>query len=226
MSLAIFDLDNTLIAGDSDHSWGEFLVEQGIVDAESFKQANDEFYEDYRLGQLNIDRYLSFALAPLATLSANQINKLHARFMREKIAPLMLPKAAALIHQHRQAGDDLLVITATNRVVTAPIVKTLGINNLIASEAEKIDGRYTGKPTGIPSYADGKVRRLKEWLSETGHNMDRAYFYSDSHMDLPLLEFVHHPVAVDPSPQLADIATKRGWKQISLRDETPCLTAG
>lgn len=219
LSLAIFDLDNTLIAGDSDHAWGEFLVEQELVDAESFKQANDQFYEDYCRGELDIHAYLRFALTPLSRFSAEQLRELHAEFMQSKIDPIRLPKAEALIEKHRQNGDILLVITATNRFVTEPIVRAHNIDNLLASDGEMINGRYTGEPSGTPCFAEGKVLRLQQWLKSQDENVAKMdkYFYSDSRNDIPLLESVDHPVAVDPDATLRETAEARGWPVISLR---------
>lgn len=218
MTLAIFDLDNTLIAGDSDHLWGVFVCEQGLVDGEDFAQRNEAFYADYQRGELDIDAYLRFALAPLAGRPQDQLADWHAAFMREKIAPIMLPAAAELIASHRGRGDTLLIVTATNAFITRPIADALGIDNLLACEGEIVDGRYTGQPQGIPTYKEGKVRRLQEWLAQTGLSMDGAWFYSDSHNDLPLLERVDNPVAVDPDEILAARARSEGWPVISLRD--------
>lgn len=218
MTLAIFDLDNTLIAGDSDHLWGEFLVEQKHVDSELFKQQNDRFYRAYQDGTLNIHEYLAFALEPLTRFSPAQLERLHQQFMRHKIEPLMLKKAAQLIEQHRQQGHTLLIITATNRFVTGPIAARLGIDHLLASEPEVIDGTYTGKACGIPCFQDGKVQRLKQWLEQQKVTSDTAYFYSDSANDLPLLQQVSNPIAVDPDPRLRQFAQQHDWPIISLRD--------
>ncbi len=219
MSLTLFDLDNTLIAGDSDHAWGEFLIANKLVDADDFKRANDQFYEDYCEGRLDIRAYLRFALTPLSRFDAATLSTLHAQFMRDFIEPIMLPKAHALIESHRKKGDTLLVITATNRFVTAPIVAAYGIEHLLASDGEIVDGQYTGEPAGVPCFAEGKVVRLQQWLSEHDVPIEGAHFYSDSHNDVPLLEFVDHPVVVDPDPTLADIAQSKGWPRISLRGE-------
>lgn len=219
MSLAIFDLDNTLIAGDSDHAWGEFLVEQGIVDAKGFAEENDRFYQDYCNGKLDIQAYLRFALTPLKQFDTHALTNLHKRFMASKIDGIKLNKAVQLVQEHRDKGDVLLVITATNRFVTEPIVRWFGIDNLLASDAEIVDGRYTGEPIGVPCFAEGKVQRLKTWLAEQPadvQNMDR-YFYSDSRNDLPLLNIVDHPIAVDPDPVLEVTAKQKGWDVISLR---------
>ena len=217
MRLAIFDLDNTLIAGDSDHGWGEFLVQKGCVDAEAFKSANDRFYEQYKAGTLNIQEYLEFSLKPLTEQSPENLVKLHNEFMHQVIEPMLLPKAEALLKQHRDQGDYLLIITATNGFVTRPIAQRLGVDDIITTDPEIIDGVYTGKFIGIPSFQDGKVKRLAEWLADKKLTFDDAYFYSDSINDLPLLEQVPNPVAVDADARLTQIATDRNWLQMSLR---------
>jgi HAD superfamily hydrolase (TIGR01490 family) len=217
MALAIFDLDNTLIAGDSDHGWGEFLVANDKVDANHYQRMNDQFYVDYEAGCLDILAYLEFSLAPLAATSMEELAVLHLKFMQQIISPLRLPKAEALIEQHRQAGDRLLVITSTNRFIVEPICQALGIDELLATDPEIIDGRYTGKIVGTPTYQEGKVERLKLWLSENNETLAGSYFYSDSINDLPLLLEVERPVAVDPDDALSAEATSRGWDIISLR---------
>ncbi|WP_439102702.1 HAD family hydrolase [Congregibacter sp.] len=218
MTLAIFDLDNTLIAGDSDHLWGEFLCTEGLVDAQSFRAGNEKFYADYQRGELDIDAYLAFALAPLAGRSLDTLKKLQAKFIGECISPIMLPAATALIEKHRHRGDRLLIITATNEFVTTPIARELGIDELLGCAVEIEDGLLTGRPTGTLTYRDGKVKRLKEWLIQEDETLEGAWFYSDSHNDLPLLEVIENPVVVDPDPSLAAIAAERDWPQISLRD--------
>ncbi|MDB4076509.1 HAD-IB family hydrolase [Porticoccaceae bacterium] len=217
MALAIFDLDNTLIAGDSDHGWGEFLVANDKVDANHYQKMNDQFYADYEAGCLDILAYLEFSLAPLAATSMEELAALHLRFMQQIISPLRLPKAEALIEQHRQAGDRLLVITSTNHFIVEPICQALGIDELLATDPEIIDGRYTGKIVGTPTYQEGKVERLKLWLSENNESLAGSYFYSDSINDLPLLLEVDKPVAVDPDDALSAEAASRGWDIISLR---------
>lgn len=217
MTLAIFDLDNTLLGGDSDHRWGEFLVQKGLVDAEEYRRQNDLFYQDYQNAVLDMQTYLDFSLAPLARHTMEELTALHQEFMAEHIEPLMLPKAEALLQQHREQGHTLLIITATNSFVTLPIAKRLGIEHILASDAEIIDGRYTGKCMGTPCFQDGKVTRLREWMKEQQISLAGSYFYSDSINDLPLLEEVDHPVAVDPDPRLHAVATERGWRIISLR---------
>ncbi|MDN3524302.1 HAD family hydrolase [Halomonas sabkhae] len=218
MSLAIFDLDKTLLAIDSDHAWGEFLLEQGAVDPVAYRQANDRFMADYEAGTLDMRAFLEVALKPLADNSPEQLAAWHQQFMASKIEPAILERGEELVARHRSRGDTLLIITATNRFITQPIADRLGIDELIAVEPEMVDGHYTGRVTGTPSYQEGKVTRLMEWLEDRDDTLDGAWFYSDSHNDLPLLETVDHPVAVDPDPTLRDIATQRDWRIISLRD--------
>lgn len=217
MALAIFDLDNTLIGGDSDYLWGQFVCEKGLVDADDFASRNEQFYADYKAGTLDIVAYLQFALGPLKGHSTQTLQAWHRQFMEEKIAPIMLPKAQRLIADHRNGGDELLIITATNEFITRPIATALGIDELIAAEAEIVDGCYTGEPAGTPSYKEGKITRLQQWLAGRETSMKGAYFYSDSHNDLPLLELVDNPVAVDPDPTLHAHAQNTGWPVISLR---------
>lgn len=219
MNLAIFDLDNTLLAGDSDHAWGQFLVNNGLVDGNAYQQANDYFYQQYQQGGLNIDEFLSFALQPLTRHSKQQLDQWHQQFMRESIAPMRLPKAEALLQHHRNKGDYLLIITATNQFVTGPIAASLGVDHILATIPEFIDGVYTGKVTGTPCFKEGKVERLSRWLDETGFGLEGSYFYSDSHNDLPLLELVDNPVAVDPDLTLAEHAKQKNWPIISLRGD-------
>ncbi len=218
MTLAIFDLDNTLIGGDSDHLWGQFVCEEGLVDAGDFAERNEQFYADYQAGNLDIMAYLRFALGPLAGRPAQELAALHAKFMATRIEPILLPAADALIDDHRRRGHHLLIVTATNRFITEPIARHLGIEDLIACEGEQVDGVYTGEPSGIPSYHAGKVTRLLDWLDCSGETLDDAWFYSDSHNDLPLLELVDNPVAVDPDDKLRAKAEAAGWPVISLRE--------
>ena len=218
MTLAIFDLDGTLLNGDSDYTWGQFLVEKGLVDSQEYKQANDKFFEEYQAGTLDIHEYLAFSLKPLTKFSREELTKLHNTFMQEKVQPMMQEKANALIKHHKDQGHFLLMITATNQFVTGPIGDALGMDHIIAPVPEIIDDHYTGKIVGVPSFQDGKVTRLNDWLAETGHTMEGSYFYSDSRNDLPLLELVSHPIAVDADETLTKIAQDRGWQHISLRD--------
>lgn len=219
MRLAMFDLDNTLLRGDSDHAWGEFLVEKALVDPVLYKAANDRFFSQYKDGTLDIHEFLSFTLKPLATFSPSQLHALHAEFMQTKIMDMILPKAVALIERHRANGDQLMIITATNRFVTAPIAAHFNINTLLASEPEVVDGHYTGKLAGVPCYRAGKIENLNEWLTKNPNfNLDDSYFYSDSHNDIPLLSLATHPVAVDPDEILTIHAKNNAWNIISLRD--------
>ncbi|WP_454254173.1 histidinol-phosphatase [Pseudomonas sp. Marseille-Q8238] len=217
MRLALFDLDNTLIAGDSDHSWGEYLCQRGILDAAEYQARNDAFYDDYLAGTLDVRAYQNFTQAILGRNSLEQLAEWHGDFMRDCIEPMILSKAEALLEKHRAAGDRLVIITATNRFVTAPIAARLGVETLLATECGMQDGLYTGQITGIPCFQEGKVTRIEHWLEETGLSLDGSYFYSDSRNDLPLLERVDNPVAVDPDDTLRAIAEQRGWPVISLR---------
>ena len=218
MALAIFDLDNTLIAGDSDHSWGEFLVAEQRVDAQHFQKTNDQFYADYVAGSLDIFAYLEFSLRPLAEMPMTELRELHNKFMQQVIAPMQLPKAKELLQKHRDAGDRLLIITATNRFVIEPICHSLGVTEFLSADPEIVDGRYTGKVVGTPTYQQGKVTRLKEWMKEQSETLEDSWFYSDSANDLPLLLEVDNPVAVDPCDRLREKAEDKQWPIISLRD--------
>ena len=218
MTLAIFDLDGTLLNGDSDYTWGQFLVEKGLVDTQVYKEANDKFFKQYQSGTLDIYEYLAFSLAPLTQFSKAELAALHQTFMQEKIQPMMQKKASELLKHHKDQGHFLLMITATNQFVTGPIGEALGMDHIIAPVPEIVNDHYTGKVVGIPSFQAGKVTRLNDWLAETGHSMEGSYFYSDSRNDLPLLELVAHPVAVDADETLTNIAQERGWPHISLRD--------
>lgn len=219
MKLAIFDLDNTLLGGDSDYLWGRFLVEQGLVDGDWHARENERFYQEYKAGTLDIFEYQRFALGPVAGRTPEEIGQWHQRFMAEKIAPIMLPAAQELLARHRRAGNYLLIITATSRLVTSPIAEAFGVDHMLATEPELAAGRYTGNMTGVPCFQGGKVKRLEDWLASSGFNLAGASFYSDSHNDLPLLERVDHPVAVDPDDTLLDHARARGWPVISLRGQ-------
>lgn len=218
MSLAIFDLDNTLIADDSDYLWGQFLVDRGIVDKDQYEAANARFYDDYKKGCLNIVEFLSFSLRPLAEHDTQQLYAWREQFVSEIIKPLLLEPARQLISKHKDRGDTLLVITATNRFVTEPIVKLYGIDHLLATSPEFVNGRYTGHFIGEPCFQEGKVKLLQQWLSKSTETMEDSWFYSDSHNDLPLLTLVDHPVAVDPDEKLIHFAKEAGWPVISLRN--------
>ncbi len=218
MTLALFDLDNTLLAGDSDHLWGDFLVAEGVVDATHYKTTNYAFYHDYVSGRLDIHAYLRFSLHVLTQHPKDKLHQWREQFVREQIDPIILPRGRELLREHRDQDHTLMIITATNDFVTSPIAKRLDVEHLLATRVEMHHGHYTGDIKGIPCYRDGKVERLHQWLQETGERLDQAWFYSDSHNDLPLLERVGHPVAVDPDPTLAREARERGWPVISLRE--------
>lgn len=218
MALAIFDLDNTLLGGDSDHAWGEFVAEQGHVEGDDFRLKNDLFLQQYERGELDIHAYQLFVFALLKDQPPEILRKWHKQFMTVKIAPMRLPKAQQLLDKHRSQGDYLLIITATIRFITEPIARQLGVDDILASEGEMIDGRYTGNPKGIPCFQDGKVKRLQQWLQDNNQNLEGSYFYSDSHNDLPLMSVVDHAVAVDPDETLEKHAIANNWPVMSLRD--------
>ena len=217
MTLAIFDLDNTLLAGDSDHAWGEFLVRRGLVDGDHYRAENDRFYADYCRGQLDIIAYSEFVFAVLVRETPATLAAWHREFMAEQVAAMILPKGRDLLQAHREQGHRLVIITATNSFITGPIAAELGVADLIATDPEVVDGRYTGKVRGTPCYQHGKITRLQQWLAETGESAEGAWFYSDSRNDIPLLEYVTHPVAVDPDEALRAHAASNGWAVLSLR---------
>ena len=218
MSLAIFDLDNTLIGGDSDYLWGEFLCDEGIIsDRQSFEKKNAYFYQQYELGSLDIYAWAEFSFEILSHYSINELEAFHLKFMAQKIEPIFLKKAQNCINSHKGNGDTVVVITASNTFVTTPIVKRFGINHLIATEPEIVSGRYTGKVSGIPCFKSGKIENLMPWLERNGESLKDSTFYSDSHNDLPLLELVDNPVAVNADKILTQIAEKKGWKVLNWR---------
>jgi len=217
VSLAIFDLDNTLISDDSDYLWGQFLVDQGIVDKDQYEEANAKFYDDYKQGTLDIVEFLHFSLAPLAKNDPQQLYKWRSQFIEEIIKPIQLKPAIKLVNKHRFKGDTVMVITATNRFVTEPIVKLFGIDILLATTPEFIDGRYTGKFEGTPCFQEGKVTLLNQWLEDSNETMENSSFYSDSFNDLALLKLVDNPVAVDPDDKLRAHAVEKNWPCMSLR---------
>lgn len=217
MALAIFDLDNTLLAGDSDHSWGEYLVEQGLVDSVIYKEANERFYQQYLQGTLDIFEFCRFVFKPLKNNSYQRLLELRTDYLEQKIKPMIAPGAAKLIEKHKKAGDRLLIITATNSFITKPIGELLGIHELLGTDPE-FDGKaFTGELKGTPCFQNGKVERLQFWLQENQQSLEGSYFYSDSHNDLPLLNEVDNPVAVDPDNELRLTAQDNGWSIISLR---------
>jgi|TARA_B110000967_G_scaffold26568_1_gene24295 HAD superfamily hydrolase (TIGR01490 family) len=215
--LALFDLDNTLLAGDSDHGWGQFMVSQGVVDGADYSAKNDAFYQDYVAGTLDMNAYAEFVLAPLTQYSATELSNIHQQFMTSIVIPMIAPKTQALLKQHRDAGDVLVIITATNDFITGPIADYLAIPHLIATPAECIDGRYTGKLSGSPCFKEGKIDKLNEWMTAKGYTIEGACFYSDSHNDIPLLAQVDEPIVVDPDAKLAAHALTKGWPVMSLR---------
>jgi HAD superfamily hydrolase (TIGR01490 family) len=215
--LALFDLDNTLLETDSDYEWAQFLIEEGVLDEAIYKERNQYFYDRYLDGTLDILEFLDFQLKPLVNVPRDQLDRWHADFMHRKIRPMIFPKAKALIESHADALTA--IVTATNRFITEPIAAELGVPNLLATDIEEIDGMFTGKPRGTPTFREGKIQRVNEWLAEMGHRLEdyESWFYSDSLNDLPLLERVDHAVAVDPDDRLRAEAQKRGWAIISLR---------
>lgn len=220
MRLALFDLDNTLLAGDSDYEWGQFLVDRGVLERDSYEAQNRAYFDQYVAGTLDIHEYLGFALRPLAQHSPQDLARWHAEFMRSRILPMVSAAARALVRRHLAQGDLCAVITATNSFVTRPIAREFGVPHLLATEPESREGRFTGRVAGIPCFREGKVRRLDEWLSGQGRalgDFPESWFYSDSHNDLPLLERVTRPVAVDPDESLLRTARERNWEVISLR---------
>lgn len=220
MKLALFDLDNTLLSGDSDYEWGRFLAARGAIDGADYEAKNLEYYRRYQAGSLDIHEFLAFALAPLAAHPRWQLDAWHREFMRERIEPMIGAAARALVERHRSGGELCALVTATNSFVTAPIARAFGIEHLIATEPETLDGCYTGRVAGTPCFREGKIERVQGWLGGLGHRLegfDASTFYSDSLNDLPLLERVTHPVAVDPDLRLGAEAARRGWPTISLR---------
>lgn len=219
-NLAIFDLDNTLLAGDSDYNWSLFLIEEGLIDAQAHHDKNEQFYEDYKNGCLDIYAFLAFQLKPLSEHSKAFLDELHLKYMEKVIRPMMTEKAQDLVNQHKTNGDLCMIITATNSFVTKPIAAAYGIEHLIGTDPAFVDGRFTGEVDGLPSFQEGKVTRLNDWLAARGKQLDdfgSSYFYSDSHNDLPLMQLVTHPVAVDADETLTAHAKQHGWPCISLR---------
>ena len=218
MPLAIYDLDNTLIGGDSDYLWGEFLCDEGIIsDRESFQKMNDYFYHQYETGELNIFAWAEFSFKVLTDHSLDELNKLRKDFVDTKIKPILLEKAQSCINNHKEKGDTVLVITASNTFITKPIIEMYGIDHLLATEPEFISGRFTGKVSGIPCFQSGKIDNLMPWLEKNNEILIGSYFYSDSHNDLPLLELVDNPIAVNSDEILSSAAHKNGWPVLDWR---------
>jgi HAD superfamily hydrolase (TIGR01490 family) len=219
MNLALFDLDHTLLPLDSDYSWGEFTIRLGWVDPVHFKQRNDAFFAQYQAGQLDVHEYVRFATQAMRQRSPAEAQAAHAQFMDEVIRPHIKPAALDLIAQHRRQGDAIVIVTATNEFVTRPIAQALGVSELIAIALERdVQGRYTGEIVGTPSFRDGKVTRVAQWLAQQGLQWDQVHttFYSDSTNDLPLLEHVNEPVATNPGEGLRTVAQARGWRVLEL----------
>jgi len=220
VNLALFDLDNTLLTGDSDFEWAQFLIEQGVIDRELYEAKNQHFYEQYKAGTLDIHEFLDFQLMPLSRHARRVLDGWHEEFMRNKVRGMMGQPAQELVDHHRSAGDVCVIITATNSFVTRPIARAFGVEHLIATEPEQINGEFTGRVAGIPSFREGKITRLESWMDERGWRWESfgdTTFYSDSLNDLPLLGKVKNPVAVDPDATLRAHAEQHGWHIISLR---------
>lgn len=220
MNLALFDLDNTILAGDSDYNWSRFLIQEGYLDGAIHAEKNEKFYADYKAGTLDIYAFVEFQFKPLARNPRSILNQLLKKYVEEVIKPMITEKAYALVRKHREEGDLLIVITATNSFITKPIAALFGIENLIGTDPEEKEGEFTGKVSGLPSFKEGKVTRLEAWLENKNLSLadfKKSYFYSDSHNDLPLMKKVTHPVAVDSDDILTVYANSKGWPQISLR---------
>ena len=220
MNLALFDLDNTILAGDSDYNWSRFLIQEGYLDGAIHAEKNEKFYADYKAGTLDIFAFVEFQFKPLARNPRAVLNQLLKKYVEEVIKPMITEKARVLVKRHQEEGDLIIVITATNSFITKPIAELFGIENLIGTDPEEKEGEFTGKVSGLPSFKEGKVTRLEAWLK--GKNLslasfEKSYFYSDSHNDLPLMQKVTHPVAVDSDDVLSEYAKSKGWPQISLR---------
>jgi HAD superfamily hydrolase (TIGR01490 family) len=220
LNLALFDLDNTILAGDSDYNWSRFLIQEGYLDGAIHAEKNEKFYADYKAGTLDIFAFVEFQFKPLARNPRTVLNQLLKKYVEEVIKPMITEKARALVKRHQDEGDLIIVITATNSFITKPIAELFGIENLIGTDPEEKEGEFTGKVSGLPSFKEGKVTRLEAWLK--GKNLslasfENSYFYSDSHNDLPLMQKVTHPVAVDSDDVLSEYAKSKGWPQISLR---------
>jgi len=220
LNLALFDLDNTILAGDSDYNWSRFLIQEGYLDGAIHAEKNEKFYADYKAGTLDIYAFVEFQFKPLARNPRTVLNQLLKKYVEEVIKPMITEKARALVKRHQEEGDLIIVITATNSFITKPIAELFGIENLIGTDPEEKEGEFTGKVSGLPSFKEGKVTRLEAWLK--GKNLslasfEQSYFYSDSHNDLPLMQKVTHPVAVDSDDILSEYAKSKGWPQISLR---------
>ena len=219
MELALFDLDNTLLTGDSDHAWAEFLIGLGVLDRETFQSRNRAFYEQYKAGCLNIQEYLAWQLGTLATLPRSQLDKWREQYVENVIRPLIPESARQLIKQHQAQGHLLAIVTATNSFVTGPIAREFGVEHLIGTIPAQQNGQFTGQTRGLPAFQAGKIARTESWLESLGYywgSFEKAWFYSDSHNDLPLLSHVSHPVAVNPDSQLLKHAQEHNWPVLKI----------
>ena len=220
MNLTLFDLDGTLIPMDSDHAFGGFMVDVGWVDGVAWGARNDEFFAQYNAGTLDLPAYIDFATSAFRSRPLDEALAMRERFMAEVMRPALRPEAVALVEKHRAAGDLMAIVTATNVFVTEPIALAFGVEHLIAVDLKRdAEGRFSGEIDGVPSFREGKIARVENWLRGLGaqwRDFERVTFYSDSTNDLSLLERVSHPVATNPSPSLAKIATERGWPQLQL----------
>lgn len=222
VKLALFDLDHTLLDGDSDSLWGRFLVREGVVDGAEYAAANARYHADYVAGRLDVHEFLAFGLRPLRDNPPAALEAWRARFVQETILPRIPDASRTLLARH--AAHTRVIITATNSFITAPIAAELGVAHLIATEPQQVDGRFTGNVAGLPCFREGKVSKLKEWLERNGMTAGETWFYSDSHNDLPLLEQVTHPTAVNPDDTLAQVARDRDWPVLQIRRETRALS--
>lgn len=218
--LTILDLDNTLLRGDSDYLWGSFLIDKEVVDPVHHQAENDRFYREYEAGQMDIMAFLRFQLEPLKRIPMDRLFALREEYLRACIEPIITDQARELVEYHRKNNAELLIITATNSFITRPIANAFGIDYLIATEPEMIEGKYTGEVSGLPSYQEGKVTRLNEWLRDHDMTMENSWFYSDSYNDLPLLNIVEHPIAVDPDDRLRQHASAQGWTILDMDPAT------
>lgn len=220
MNLVLFDLDNTLLSGDSDFEWAQFLIGKGIVDPEIHAAKNQVFYQQYNEGTLDIDEFLAFQLAPLTRHERVELDAWHREYMQRHVLPIIGQAARQTVASHLDQGDLCAVVTATNSFVTGPIAREFGIPHLIATIPACEDGRFTGAPRGVPAFRQGKITRVEAWLESMGlwwNSFEKSWFYSDSHNDLPLMRMVDHPIAVDPDGRLRTHAEKNHWEIISLR---------
>ena len=217
MAIALFDLDETLLAGDSDYEWGLHLVSKGKVNREIYKSENERFYKEYLAGKLDVYEFLRFAFQPLVENSYDELVIWREEYIERRIKPIIKNKAHELIAKHREAGDHLVIITATNRFITEPVLKIFNVDTLIATEPEMENQKFTGEVKGVPCFGPGKVTRLKQWLETSNHTLEGSYFYSDSRNDIPLLELVDHPFVVDADEELTKHAIEHNWSRLSLK---------